>query len=81
VKPVGPGASITIADDGPGFDADIVASLGTPFGVGRDGRVGLGLAISKMLVEAHGGAIRFGSGSRAGARVTVRLARAGPNAR
>jgi signal transduction histidine kinase len=65
--------TIVVTDDGSGFDRDAMPSLGTPFAVGRNGRLGLGLAISKMLVEAHGGTIEFGSVHGGGARVTVRL--------
>jgi signal transduction histidine kinase len=65
--------TIDISDDGLGFEAGHFDSLGTPFGVGRGGRVGLGLAISKMLVEGLGGALSFARSSGGGARVTVRL--------
>lgn len=59
---------ISVVDNGPGLPVATANALGSPFEVGPGGRVGLGLAISKMLVDAHGGTI-----VARGARVTVTL--------
>jgi signal transduction histidine kinase len=59
---------VSVADDGPGFPLATAKALGSPFAVGPGGRVGLGLAISKMLVEAHDGTM-----VARGSRVTVTL--------
>ena len=64
---------IVVSDDGPGFDGVAPSALGTPFGVGANGRIGLGLAIARMLVEAHGGTIGFETARRGGARVVILL--------
>jgi len=60
-----------VMDEGPGFTQRAVRAAGTPFAPGADGRVGLGLSIARLLVEAHGGTLEV-SGGR-GARVEVRL--------
>lgn len=54
---------ITIADDGCGIPQNIAATIFSPFVMGDDSRTGkqgsgLGLSISKKIVEAHGGSIR-----------------------
>jgi signal transduction histidine kinase len=59
---------VSVIDDGPGILPATARTLGSPFAVGPGGRVGLGLAISKMLVEAHGGTL-----VARGSRVTVSL--------
>lgn len=74
-QPRTPGAACTVAvsDDGPGFAGVTASSLGAPFAKGAGGRVGLGLAISKTLVEAHGGDLRVGKSRRGGALIRVTI--------
>jgi signal transduction histidine kinase len=67
----GDAALVAFIDEGPGFTRAAVRAVGTPFASGADGRVGLGLSIARLLVEAHGGSLEV-SGGR-GARVEVRL--------
>lgn len=47
-------AGLEIADDGPGFSAAVLARFGEPFYSEREGGMGLGLAVSKEIIEAHG---------------------------
>lgn len=46
-----------VADTGPGLDAEVVERLFQPFVSGKDGGMGVGLAISRNIVESHGGTI------------------------
>ncbi|MBK5654004.1 MAG: HAMP domain-containing histidine kinase, partial [Rhizobium sp.] len=48
---------ITISDDGPGFEAGELSSLFDRFYKGKKGNFGLGLAISKNIIEKHNGTI------------------------
>ena len=51
--------TIKISDDGNGFPKDIIDKLGDPY-ISRDNRgMGLGLFISKNLIENMGGRISF----------------------
>lgn len=70
---------ITISDNGCGIPAANLRSIFAPFSVGvgtirnkRQG-TGLGLALSKKIVEAHGGTINIKSEEGRGTIVTVRL--------
>ena len=65
---------ITISDDGPGFPAPIMALLGEPYvGTRRErGRMGLGVFISKTLLERTGGDVRFAN-SRLGGGAEVAI--------
>lgn len=46
---------ISVADNGPGVPAEIAAQLFRPFATTKPQGMGLGLAISKSIIEAHGG--------------------------
>jgi len=69
-------ASIVIADDGPGFPAEMTGSLFPRFATGRGrraGGTGLGLAIASAIIAAHAGDLIAENRAGGGARVTVRL--------
>ncbi len=69
-------ASVIIADRGPGIPAAVLPKLFERFYRGehaRDGGLGLGLYISRMLVEAHGGRISAESTQGEGSTFTVTL--------
>jgi signal transduction histidine kinase len=73
--------AITVADQGTGMAPEVVARLGEPFFTTRGERgTGLGLGISRRIVDEHGGAIRFDSAPGAGTTVTVTLPPIAPGA-
>src|SRR5215469_17623238 len=48
---------VSISDTGPGIDSDILPRLFTKFATKSTAGTGLGLFISKSIIEAHGGKI------------------------
>jgi len=64
---------LRIADDGPGFDAETLAKMWSPLYTSKQGGNGLGLAITRKLVEAHGGTIEAGASASGGAEFVVTL--------
>jgi signal transduction histidine kinase len=49
--------SLVIEDSGPGLKADMLERVFEPFVSGKPTGMGLGLAISRAIAEAHGGAL------------------------
>ena len=67
--------AILVADSGPGLNPEIAGHLFEPFTSSKSGGMGLGLAISRTIIEAHGGRIEpVASSSGAVFRVTLPLA-------
>jgi len=64
---------ITVGDTGPGFSDDIIEEAMNAFASTRHGGMGLGLAICRSAVEAHGGKVRIMNGAKGGAIVILEL--------
>ena len=64
---------ITVADNGPGFAAEIVDQIFDPYVTSKRKGTGLGLAIVKKLVEEHGGQISAQNAERGGAVISILL--------
>ncbi|MEA3198840.1 MAG: two-component system, NtrC family, sensor kinase [Thermoplasmata archaeon] len=64
---------VEVADDGPGIPPDVQRRLFEPFFTTKRQGTGLGLSVSKGIVEAHGGEMRLESAPGKGARFTLRL--------
>jgi signal transduction histidine kinase len=75
----------SVDDEGPGIPVDQRDAMLEPFNRLEGSRnratggAGLGLAVVRNLVEAHGGTIDIGAASRGGARVVVELPLFQPN--
>jgi PAS domain S-box-containing protein len=70
------GVRFTFADTGPGIAASDLPHIFEPYWSGRSGRkkgTGLGLFITRAIVEAHGGTIRVDSPPGGGASFAVTL--------
>jgi PAS domain S-box-containing protein len=63
---------ITVRDSGPGISDEDSSRIFEPFYSTKDGGTGLGLYVSKGIVERHGGTITVGSG-REGSAFTLVL--------
>ncbi|HKB35591.1 MAG TPA: PAS domain S-box protein [Gemmataceae bacterium] len=68
-----PAVQIAVRDNGPGFDPEQRAKLFEPFFTTKLRGTGLGLALCKRAIEAHGGRIEVGDGP--GAEIIILLPR------
>jgi nitrogen fixation/metabolism regulation signal transduction histidine kinase len=66
-------ASLTVCDNGPGFQRELLGRVFDPYVTSKPKGTGLGLAIVKKIVEEHGGRIDADNRPEGGARVRVVL--------
>jgi C4-dicarboxylate-specific signal transduction histidine kinase len=64
---------IEIEDNGPGVSPDIAQHLFEPFETSKVRGMGLGLSLSREIVKAHGGSLRWDATVAVGARFVLRL--------
>jgi nitrogen fixation/metabolism regulation signal transduction histidine kinase len=65
--------AIVVADNGPGFQRDLIGTVFDPYVTSKPKGTGLGLAIVKKIVEEHGGRIEADNRRTGGARVRIVL--------
>ncbi len=65
--------SITVIDNGPGLSEFVLALIGDPFFTTKADGLGLGLSISKAIIEQHGGQLLMGNAEQCGARFEIIL--------
>ena len=73
VKSSGAIIDIGINDNGPGIPSEIQKKLFTPFFTTKKDGIGLGLVITKEIIEEHGGSINVESTPGAGTTFTIQL--------
>lgn len=66
-------ARLSVADDGPGIAPDILPRVFNPFFTTRDKRAGLGLAMTKKILEDLGGSVELESVPGKGTTVALSL--------
>jgi signal transduction histidine kinase/HAMP domain-containing protein len=68
--------TLSIEDEGPGIDEDVRLRIFDPFFTTKSTGTGLGLPITKQIVEAHGGTIACEAGEERGTRFALTFPRA-----
>lgn len=64
---------IRISDNGPGLSEDVLPRIFEPFVTTRDTGTGLGLALCRQIIRAHGGEIHAANRPRGGAEFLIEL--------
>ncbi len=75
-RPADGGAEVVFSDSGRGMSGDVQERIFEPFFSTKEGGTGLGLAVSRQILQAHGGTIRCESQPGAGTTFVIRLPRA-----
>lgn len=65
---------VEVSDTGPGVDPAFAEHIFDSFVTGRRGGLGMGLAISRSIVEAHGGTLRYSATPGGGSTFAFSLA-------
>lgn len=63
----GEAVEVEIADSGPGIDGEVIDQIFDQFFTTKQDGIGMGLAISRSIIEAHGGSVRAESRRDGGA--------------
>jgi signal transduction histidine kinase len=71
---------IKVVDSGSGMDDTVAARVFEPFYTQKARGIGLGLAVTKRIVDSHGGSIAVDSTPGAGSTFTIELPVAEPGA-
>ncbi|ABI57964.1 ATP-binding protein [Alkalilimnicola ehrlichii MLHE-1] len=71
--PGGRKVRLRVCDNGPGFNAEMLASLFEPYVTTKARGTGLGLPIVKKIVEEHGGSISARNSDGGGACISMRF--------
>jgi two-component system, NtrC family, sensor kinase len=69
----GEAVEVTIADSGVGIQPDVQARLFEPFFSTKSGGTGLGLALARQILEAHGGSIACTSSASGGTTFVLQV--------
>src|SRR5262249_11881386 len=64
---------LQVTDSGPGMSADQVSRIFQPFFTTKPSGSGLGLPVSKRIIDQHGGTVRVESELGTGTRFIIRL--------
>jgi len=64
---------LTVTDNGPGLDSNILDMAFDPFQTSKKSGMGLGLSISRSIIESHGGRLWVDENYRKGARFGFEL--------
>jgi signal transduction histidine kinase len=67
------GACITVTDHGPGMSPDVLERIKKPYFTTRTGGTGLGIAVSRGLIEQHGGKLEYTSAVGKGTVAKIEL--------
>jgi PAS domain S-box-containing protein len=70
---LGASVAISVTDNGPGFQRDLIGTVFDPYVTSKPKGTGLGLAIVKKIVEEHGGRIEADNQRTGGARIRILL--------
>ena len=63
---------LRVRDNGPGFDRSLLGKQITPFTTTKPEGMGLGLSLSRSIIESHGGRLTIG-GDADGAEISFTL--------
>ncbi|HEY0664393.1 MAG TPA: ATP-binding protein [Thiobacillaceae bacterium] len=64
---------VEVSDNGPGVDPALAPHIFDSFVTSKQGGLGMGLAISRSIVEAHGGTLRYAARPEGGAAFSFSL--------